>query len=53
MSDTYVNELLAHIANLENRVDDLLEENAVLYRENQSYRMWMNKSITRLQEMQK
>ena len=53
MSDaTYINDLLNHIYDLQSYIDNLLEENAELYRQNQSYKMWMDRSIQRVKEMQ-
>lgn len=47
----YENTLIDHIHNLEARIDELNEENARLHRENNSYKLWMNRSIERLKAM--
>lgn len=52
MPSDYEFELLNYIADLQVRIDDLEEENARLHRENQSWRMWMDRSIERVKEMQ-
>ena len=44
--DEYITELIAHIHNLQDRIDDLEAEN-------RSWRMWNERAIGRLKEMQK
>ena len=53
MPSEYEFELLNYIADLQVRIDGLEEENSRLHRENQSYKMWMDRSIERVKAMQK
>lgn len=52
IDENYVFDLLNYIADLQVRIDHLEEENARLHRENQSYKMWMDRSIDRVKSLQ-
>lgn len=51
-SEDHVQQLVDHIHSMQDLVDYLNEENTRLFRENNSYKAWMNRSIAKIKEMQ-
>jgi hypothetical protein len=49
----YEQQLIDYIHDLQDRFDAVVEENARLQRENDSYRLWQRRTIDRVKAMQK
>lgn len=50
--DNYIDDLVDTIHQLQEDIDLLRYQNTLLYQENKSYKMWQNRTITRIKEMQ-